>query len=344
MITESTKLNSEYLFHRDDFQVTPKIQQNFNKYGYILSLLDNEEVEKVKKVFENATSEQILEDNEMRISDGQGREAKLIVWSHPGNDVSGIVSRSQKVAGTCEKVPDDAIKECENYTFDLSQMEFLHPSKSQTVRISLDIDGLRVTNKQNNQLHLGSVVIHCTIVKLSNIKLISNDLTQFYLDVHASPKKCVFPAMATERTKLNSEYLFYRDDFQVTPKMKQSFDKYGYILVRRILDNEEVEKVKKVFENATSEQILEDNKMRVSDGQGREAKLIVWSHPGNDVSGMVSRSQKVAGTCEKVPDTAIKECENYTLDLSQMGFVHPSQSQTSRPSLTKEQEEATTRS
>ncbi|XP_063420849.1 ectoine dioxygenase-like [Mytilus trossulus] len=106
--------------------------------------------------------------------------------------------------------------------------------------------------------------------------------------------------MATESSTINSEYPFHRDDFKVTPKMKQSFDKYGYILVRGLLDNEEVEKVKKVFENATSEQILEDNKMRVSDGQGREAKLIVWSHPGNDVSGMVSRSQKVAGTCEKL--------------------------------------------
>ena len=39
---------------------------------------------------------------------------------------------------------------------------------------------------------------------------------------------------------------------------------------------------------------------QVSDGQGREAKVTIWGHPGNDVSGMVSRSEKVAGTCEKV--------------------------------------------
>lgn len=32
-----------------------------------------------------------------------------------------------------------------------------------------------------------------------------------------------------------AEYPFNRDDFQVTPKMKQSFDKYGYILVRYVL-------------------------------------------------------------------------------------------------------------
>lgn len=40
--------------------------------------------------------------------------------------------------------------------------------------------------------------------------------------------------------------------------------------------------------------------LKVSDGKGREAKLTMWGHPGDDVSGMISRSEKVAGTCEKV--------------------------------------------
>lgn len=39
---------------------------------------------------------------------------------------------------------------------------------------------------------------------------------------------------------------------------------------------------------------------KVSDCQGREAKMTIWGHPGNDVSGMISRSEKVAGTCEQV--------------------------------------------
>jgi hypothetical protein len=43
-----------------------------------------------------------------------------------------------------------------------------------------------------------------------------------------------------------------------------------------------------------------------------------------------------------VPNSAIKECENYT-DLSGKEFVHPSKSGTSRPTLTKEQQEYTTR-
>ena len=29
-------------------------------------------------------------------------------------------------------------------------------------------------------------------------------------------------------------------------------------------------------------------------------KMCLWSHPGNDVTGMVGRCEKVVGTCEKV--------------------------------------------
>jgi hypothetical protein len=32
----------------------------------------------------------------------------------------------------------------------------------------------------------------------------------------------------------------------------------------------------------------------------KKTQRIIWSHPGNDVTGMVARSEKVAGTCEQV--------------------------------------------
>ena len=40
---------------------------------------------------------------------------------------------------------------------------------------------------------------------------------------------------------------------------------------------------------------------QVADGEGKEAHLILWNHPGVDVTGMVGRCEKVAGSCEKVP-------------------------------------------
>ena len=34
--------------------------------------------------------------------------------------------------------------------------------------------------------------------------------------------------------------------------------------------------------------------------EGRASRLSLWSHPGNDVTGMIARSQKAAGTCQEV--------------------------------------------
>ena len=41
-------------------------------------------------------------------------------------------------------------------------------------------------------------------------------------------------------------------------------------------------------------------RVQVSDGQGGESRLTLWSHPGSDTTGMLVRCEKVAGTAEKV--------------------------------------------
>ena len=38
----------------------------------------------------------------------------------------------------------------------------------------------------------------------------------------------------------------------------------------------------------------------MNDGHGRHSRLSLWSHPGKDITGMVARSEKVAGTLEEV--------------------------------------------
>jgi hypothetical protein len=42
--------------------------------------------------------------------------------------------------------------------------------------------------------------------------------------------------------------------------------------------------------------------IQVGDGAGKETYMVVWNHPGVDVTGMVARCEKVAGTCEKVKE------------------------------------------
>ena len=35
-----------------------------------------------------------------------GKKIRRVMYQHPGNDVTGIISRSEKVAGACEEVND----------------------------------------------------------------------------------------------------------------------------------------------------------------------------------------------------------------------------------------------
>ena len=41
-------------------------------------------------------------------------------------------------------------------------------------------------------------------------------------------------------------------------------------------------------------------RLQVPDGMGRASRLLLWNHPGNDVTGMVGRCEKMVNTCEEV--------------------------------------------
>ena len=64
--------------------------------------MSSEEILQLKQALER--DDGVLYKSHSR-ADGQGRQAKVAMWKHPGNDITGIVARSHKFAGTMEKVP-----------------------------------------------------------------------------------------------------------------------------------------------------------------------------------------------------------------------------------------------
>ncbi|XP_005090958.1 L-proline trans-4-hydroxylase [Aplysia californica] len=84
--------------------------------------------------------------------------------------------------------------------------------------------------------------------------------------------------------------------FKVTPEMIQSYNDVGYFLVRGFLSNPELDKLKTAVEH---DRFFEKG-FGLADGTGKESRLVMWRHPGNDVTGMFARSEKIAGTCEQV--------------------------------------------
>lgn len=92
------------------------------------------------------------------------------------------------------------------------------------------------------------------------------------------------------------DYKFVPDDFKITDEMRKDYNEDGFILVRGLLSNEEV----KHIEKALTVGKFAEHTYGVADGDGKEAHMILWNHPGVDVTGMVGRCEKVAGSCEQL--------------------------------------------
>lgn len=92
------------------------------------------------------------------------------------------------------------------------------------------------------------------------------------------------------------EFNYNPTNWVITSSMKDSYNKNGFIVVRNMLSKEEVVKVKTAVQD--SKGIIRHSYSR-SDGVG-QSRLCVWNHPGNDVTGMLVRSHRVASTMEQL--------------------------------------------
>ncbi|KAK6167919.1 hypothetical protein SNE40_021843 [Patella caerulea] len=92
------------------------------------------------------------------------------------------------------------------------------------------------------------------------------------------------------------EYKF-SEDFDVNDDVKKDYEEGGYFIVKGLLDEEELKEIKKVVE---AENEMTKSAYGVPDGENGFSRLALWSHPGDDVTGMLVRTEKMAGTCEKV--------------------------------------------
>ncbi|XP_060067968.1 L-proline trans-4-hydroxylase-like [Ylistrum balloti] len=90
-------------------------------------------------------------------------------------------------------------------------------------------------------------------------------------------------------------YKFTIDGFRVTADMKKNFENNGYILIRGMFDDKEMANLRKVFEESD---LIAKHGLKVGDGAGKQTKIVVWTHPGNDVSGVMARCDKIVNTCE----------------------------------------------
>ncbi|XP_064649152.1 L-proline trans-4-hydroxylase-like isoform X2 [Lineus longissimus] len=89
----------------------------------------------------------------------------------------------------------------------------------------------------------------------------------------------------------------FSEDFSVTDDIKRQFEDDGFIIVRGLLDSEEISLLKTAVE---SDDGMLKQAFELNDGKDRKSKMCLWNHPGNDITGMVGRCEKVVTTSEKL--------------------------------------------
>ena len=72
---------------------------------------------------------------------------------------------------------------------------------------------------------------------------------------------------------------------------------YSLFFIRSLLSKAELNKLQESLE---SDGGIVDNAFEMADGKGKNSRLSIWSHPGEDVTGMLARCEKVVTTSEEV--------------------------------------------
>lgn len=93
-----------------------------------------------------------------------------------------------------------------------------------------------------------------------------------------------------------SEFKSNGGSLNVTQDMKDAYVGNGYVLIRNLLSPAEVAKLKGAVDSSDG---VQKHAYSRTDG-GAVSKLCIWKHPGQDVTGMVARSNKVADTAEQL--------------------------------------------
>lgn len=83
----------------------------------------------------------------------------------------------------------------------------------------------------------------------------------------------------------------------LTSDMLDQFNENGFILIPSLLNPAEVKLLRSTVERSDG---IKKFAYGRDDGSGRKTKVVLWNVPGNDATGIISRSEKVAGTMEKL--------------------------------------------
>jgi ectoine hydroxylase-related dioxygenase (phytanoyl-CoA dioxygenase family) len=85
--------------------------------------------------------------------------------------------------------------------------------------------------------------------------------------------------------------------FQLSPQQIATYKKDGYVIVPDFLKEEEVNKLLAI---ATGDDTLRKHAFDLNDQSGKKTKLTLWYTPGNDAYGLLTKSERMVTSADKL--------------------------------------------
>ena len=85
--------------------------------------------------------------------------------------------------------------------------------------------------------------------------------------------------------------------FQLSPQQIESYKKDGFVIVKNFLKSEEVNKLYLI---ATGDNTLRQHAFDLNDQSGKKTKLTLWYTPGNDAYGLLTKSERMVNSVDKL--------------------------------------------
>src|SRR5579862_6085761 len=88
----------------------------------------------------------------------------------------------------------------------------------------------------------------------------------------------------------------------LTQAQVDQFNRDGYVICKAYYDREEMDLL---LQTAKADHEMVSHNIGIKDAQGRQSKLSLWNHPGDDIYGMFSRGRRIVDATEQLLDDEV---------------------------------------
>ncbi|MDF3076471.1 MAG: Phytanoyl-CoA dioxygenase protein 1 [Sphingobacteriaceae bacterium] len=97
--------------------------------------------------------------------------------------------------------------------------------------------------------------------------------------------------------------------FALTEQQVASFHEDGYLIVKQFLNQAETQKL---LDIAVEDSVMSKNSYDLNDQSGKKTKLALWFNPGNDVYGLLTKSERMVNSASRLLDGSGTVCHYHS--------------------------------